>query len=99
MEENGELNEEVGHRTQAGWRNWKKATGVLCDKRISARVKGKVYKSVVRPAMMYGAETWAVKRAQVKKLEVAEMRMLRFMCGVTKKDRVRNERIRGTTKD
>ncbi len=48
--------------------------------------------------MMHGAETWAVKRAQVKKLEVAEMRMLRFMCGVTKKDRVRNERIRGATK-
>ena len=51
---------------------------------------------VVRPTMMYGAETQVVKRAQLKKLEVAEMRMLRFMCGVTKK--VRNERIRGATK-
>ena len=39
------------------------------------RVKGKVYKTVVRPAMMYGAETWAVKKAQEKKLDVAEMRM------------------------
>ena len=27
------------------------------------RVNGKVYKTVVRPAMMYGAETWAVKKA------------------------------------
>ena len=26
--------------------------------------------------MMYGAETWAVKKAQEKKLDVAEMRML-----------------------
>ena len=26
---------------------------------------------------MYGAETWAVKKAQEKKLDVAEMRMLR----------------------
>ena len=39
-------------------------------------VKGQVYKTVVRPAMMYGAETWAVKNAQEKKLDVAEMRML-----------------------
>ena len=48
--------------------------------------------------MMYGAETWAVKKAQEKKLGVAEMRMLRWMSGFTKLDRIRNERIRGTTK-
>ena len=41
---------------------------------------------------------WAVKKAQEKKLDVAEMRMLRWMSGVTKMDRIRNERIRGTTK-
>ena len=57
-----------------------------------------VYRTVVRPALMCGAETWALKKAQEKKLEVAEMRMLRWMCGVTKLDKVRNERIRGTTK-
>ena len=54
--------------------------------------------TVVRPAMMHGAETWAVKKAHEKKLDVAEMRMLRWMSGVTKMDRIRNERIRGTTK-
>ena len=48
--------------------------------------------------MMYGAESWAVKKAQEKKLDVAEMMMLRWMSGVTKLDRIRNERIRGTTK-
>ena len=53
---------------------------------------------MVRPALAYGAETCALKKAQEKKLEVAEMRMLRWMCGVTKLDKIRNERIRGTTK-
>ncbi len=48
--------------------------------------------------MMCGAETSAANRAQAKKLEVADMRMLSFLCGVTKKDSVRNERIRGATK-
>ena len=60
--------------------------------------QGEVYKTVVTPAMMYGADTCAVKIAQEKKLDVAEMRMLRWMSGVAKLDRIRNERIRGTTK-
>ena len=36
--------------------------------------------------------------AQENKLDVVEMRMLRWMSGVAKLDRIRNERIRGTTK-
>ena len=62
------------------------------------KINGKVYRTVVRSALMYGAETWALKTAQANKLEVAEIRMLRWMCGVTKLDKIRNERIRGTTK-
>ena len=53
---------------------------------------------VQNTALMYGAEKWALKKAQENILEVAEMRMLRWMCGVTKLDKIRNERIRGTTK-
>ena len=58
----------------------------------------KVYRAVVTPALVYWAGTLALKKAQEKKSEVAEMRMLRWMCGVTKLDKIRNERIRGTTK-
>ena len=47
------------------------------------KLKGKVYKTVVRPVMLYGAETWATTRGQEARLEVNEMRMLRWMCGVT----------------
>ena len=60
--------------------------------------QGKAYRTVVTPALIYWADTWALKKAQEKKAEVAEMRMLRWMCGVTKLDKIRNERIRGTTK-
>ena len=96
--EDGDLEAEITHRIQAGWKNWKKVSGVLCDQRIGVKMKGRVYKTVVRPAMMYGAETWAIKKTQEKKLDVAEMRMLRWMCGVTRRDKIKNERIRGTTK-
>ena len=57
------------------------------------RVNGKVCKTAVRPAMMYGTETWALNKAQDKKLDVAEMSMLRRMSGVTRPYRIRNEII------
>lgn len=32
-------------------------SGVLCDKRVSVRLKGKEFKMVVKPAMLFGLET------------------------------------------
>ena len=66
----GRCEEEVRRRIQAGWMSWKKVYGVLCDRKLSARVKGKMYKSVVRPAMLYGMEMVAVTERQVGKMEV-----------------------------
>ena len=98
LAEDVELDAEVTHRVQSGLKNWMRVYGVLCDRRMNTKIKGKVYRTVVRPALVYGADTWALKKAQENKLEVAEMRMLRWMCGVTKLDKIRNERIRRTTK-
>ena len=48
--------------------------------------------------MVYGLETVAVTKKQVEEMEVAEMKMLRFAMGVTRKDEIRNEHIRSTIK-
>ena len=37
-------------------------SGVICDRRVPARVKGKVCKVAVRPAMLYGLETVALTK-------------------------------------
>ncbi|XP_058265331.1 uncharacterized protein zgc:85858 isoform X2 [Hemibagrus wyckioides] len=66
---------------------------VVCG---SARIKGKVYKTVVRPTMLYGLEAVSLRKRQESELEVAELKMLRFSLGVTRLDRIRNEYIRGT---
>ena len=44
--------------------------------------------------MLYGAECWPTKIRHVQQLSVAEMRMLRWICGHTRMDRVRNDDIR-----
>ena len=98
MQESCGCEREVKKRVQAGWNGWKRVSEVICDRRLPARVKGKVYSSMVRPAMVYGLETVAVTKKQVEEMEVAEMKMLRFAMGVTRKDKIRNEHIRSTVK-
>jgi hypothetical protein len=43
---------------------------------------------------LYGAECWPTKRRHVQQLSVAEMRMLRWICDNTRRDRVQNDDIR-----
>ena len=45
-------------------------------------MKGKVYKSYVRLAMLYGSETWCLRVSKVAILRRAERSMVRAMCGV-----------------
>ena len=98
VQESGSCEREVKKRVQAGWNGWRRVSGIICDRRLPAIVKGKVYSSVVRPAMVYGLETMAVTKKQVKEMKVTEMKMLRFTMGVTRKDKIKNEFIRLTVK-
>ena len=98
VQSDGELNGEVNSRIQAGYKNWRKLSGILCYKMMSVKLKGRVYKTVVRPAMAYCSERWPMKSSLEEKMNIAEMRMLRWMTGITRTDRIRNEYVRGTTK-
>ncbi|KAF3680692.1 putative pre-mRNA-processing factor 6-like [Capsicum annuum] len=94
---NGEIDEDVSKHIGAGWMKLRLASGVsgvLYDKNVPLKLKGKFYRVAVRPAMLYGAECWPIKHCHTQKLKVAEMRMLHWMCGLTRGDRVRNETIR-----
>ena len=98
VQKSGSCEREVKRKVQAGWNGWKKVSGVICDRRFPARVKGKVYSSVVRPTMVCGLKTVAVTKKQVEEMEVAEMKMLTFAKEVTRKDKIKNEYIRGALK-
>ena len=98
VQESVDYEREVKKRVQAVWNGWRRVSGVICYRKLPARVKGKVYSSMVKPAMLYGLEMVVVTKKQVKKMEVAEMKMLRFAMEVTRKDKIRNEHIRSTVK-
>ena len=86
MEETLGMTTEISQRVSAAWGNWKRCSGVLCDRRKPVKLKGKVYTTVVRPAPLYGADTWATPRGQEARLGVNEIRMLGWMCGMTRRD-------------
>ena len=66
---------------------------MLCDNKVPLKLKGKFYRVAIRPAMLYGAECWPVKNSHIQRMKVAEMRMLHWMCGITRGDRLKNETV------
>lgn len=62
----------------------------MCDIRVSARMKGKVYKTVVMTAMLYGLDIVPMRNRQKAELEVAERKMWGLSFGVTRIDKIGN---------
>jgi len=71
---------------------------VLCDRRIPLRLKGRVYHIVVRPALLYEAEFWPIKRSHVQRMRVAEMRMIGSICGHTRLDKLEMKQLGAKSK-
>lgn len=72
---------------------WRLACGTLYDTNVPLRLKGKFYSVVVRSTILSGAKYWQVKISHVQKIKVAEMRMMRCMCGHTRRDMIRKKDI------
>ena len=78
LQKDGDIDPDVCHRIKVGWMmKWRQASGILCNKRVPQKLKGKFYRTAIRPAMLYGVECWPTKRRHFQQLSVAEMRMLR----------------------
>ena len=94
ISEEGGSDLEVRQRIKAAWVKWRQVSGVILDKKIPLQLRIKVYKTVIRPVLLYGAETWALRRKEEGVLERTEMRMLRWILGVSLMERIESEDIR-----
>ena len=80
LQSNGDMTTEVNKMTQCGWNNWRKMSGVLCDKRVppqKATHDDRSASYAVRDLM----ETVRVTSSHVNKLDVTEMKMGIWACG------------------
>jgi len=75
------------------WNKFRQLVPLLTNKDVSLILRGRLYSSYARSSVLYGSETWPVRKENVVALQRAEMRMVRWMCGIKLKDRLPRERL------
>ena len=84
------MEEAARARVRCAWAKFKELSPILMARGASYRIQGKIYKACVQSALTYGTETWAMKKANLQSLARTERMMVRWMCGVSLKDRKRS---------
>jgi len=67
---------------------------LLTNNDVSLIMRGRLYSSCVRSSMLRGRETWPVRKENMVALQRAEMRMVRWMCGIKLIDRFPSKELR-----
>lgn len=94
LAEEGGTEKAVRQRVKAVWQKWREVSGVILDRKIPLKLRMKIYKSVLRPVLLYGAETWSLRKKEEDILERTEMRMVRWIAGISLLERRESEDIR-----
>jgi hypothetical protein len=87
----GGADDAVRNRVKYASGKFRELAPILTLRGMSLKLKGKIYRACVQSVMVYGSETWAVKVSNLQQLERTERTMVRWMCGVTMKDRKRSQ--------
>ena len=74
-------------RTRCWWAMSVEYGELASGRRFPPKQKGAVFKSNVRPAILYASESWCLRESEMGILQRAERSMVRAMCGVQLKER------------
>ena len=81
-------------RVRGAWGKFRDLKMLLTARGASLKVKGKIYKACVQRVLVYGSESWPMKVDDMQRLVRTENSMIRWMAGVTLKDRKTSEELR-----
>jgi len=65
------------------------------NKQTNKETKLRIHNITAKAALKFGSEAWALKKREEQRLEVAQMKFLRHLLGITKLDKEKNQCIRG----
>ena len=92
----GDADAAVETRIRIGRNKFRQLVSLRTNKDILLIVRGRLYSSCVLSSMLHGSETWPVRKENEVALQRAEMKMVRWMCGVKLQDRVPSKGWRET---
>ena len=81
-------------RIRSGWKKFRELLPFLTSRSLSHKAKGRLYGPCVRGVMLHASETWPLKEEDIQRISRTDMRMIRWMCGVSLKDRKSSEELR-----
>ena len=84
----------VENRIRIGWNKFRQLVPLVTNKYISLKMTGRLYSSCVQSSMLHGSETRPARKENEVVLQQAEMRMVRWMCGVKLQDRIPSKGLR-----
>ena len=94
LQNDGKVDREVEGRVVAGARVLGATGNIIRGRNVSMKVKKTIFSSVLVPTLAYASETYACQARHKSRMQACEMRFLRAACGVTRRDRIRNDRVR-----
>ena len=80
-------------RIRNGWMKFRELLPFRTSRAPPLEMKGRVYASCVRSSMTYGSETRPLLVDVGLKFERTGMQMIRWVCGISLKDRRTNEEL------
>jgi hypothetical protein len=81
VNETNKKEEEIQSRIAAGNRAYHANKKLLTNKLLSKNSKMSVYKTIIRPVVTYGSETWMMNITHEEKLKIFERKILRSIYG------------------
>ena len=88
---------EYGSDLEDKLQTYNKINGVIrrqFGKQMNKETKLRIHNITTKAALKFGSEAWVLKKREEQCLEVAQMKSLRHLLGITKLDKEKNQSIR-----
>ena len=93
LDTEGSVEQTVRMRGAAAKCRWREIASLLVNRAIPLKYRGRVYDACVRSVLLYVSENWPMTDRVQSIVNSCDRRLLRYMAGVSLRDRVRSEEV------